>query len=250
MGILEKLCELAGKEVGVREEPDGSNRVKYNDWYYGRSVSGPAYPWCMVFMQWLAASAGLPVLRTASCTTLARWAKERGEWVTKDFCRGDWVEFDFSGRRKITQHVGLVIGTRPGYVVTIEGNTSGKNASNGGQVQRRERRLSCVTGAWRPPYEKLEKEKQGMIKRYRRIEDIPKAFQSTVRLLTEAGVITGYGGAGTVKEDMILDLSHDMVRMLVFGYRGGAFDRALLAAGKSAAVPLCPPSGGESGGPA
>ena len=66
-GILEFICWLAQNEIGVVEKPSGSNRVKYNDWYYGKSVSGDAYPWCMVFVQWLADAADLPVLRTPSC---------------------------------------------------------------------------------------------------------------------------------------------------------------------------------------
>lgn len=59
MKLFEDICELARKEVGEEEKPSGSNCVKYNDWYYRRSVSGPAYPWRIVFMQWLAHAAGL-----------------------------------------------------------------------------------------------------------------------------------------------------------------------------------------------
>lgn len=232
--MLEDICRLAQKEVGVAEKPSGSNCVKYNDWYYGKSVSGSAYPWCMVFMQWLAHGVGLPVLRTASCTALAGWAKERGQWVTKDFRRGDWVEFDFSGRHEKTQHVGLVLEAYSGYVVTIEGNTGSKSQNNGGQVLRKERKAAVITGAWRPPYEMYEKEKPAAVKRYRHLGEIPKAFREPIRQLMEIGVISGYGSAET--EDLILDISHDMVRMLVFGYRGGAYDRALLAAGKPAVI--------------
>ena len=39
-------------EVGVKESPSGSNKVKYNDWFYGKTVRGSAYPWCMTFVQW------------------------------------------------------------------------------------------------------------------------------------------------------------------------------------------------------
>lgn len=246
-GILEFICWLAQNEIGVVEKPSGSNRVKYNDWYYGKSVSGDAYPWCMVFMQWLADAADLTVLRTPSCSKLAQWAKAQREWVTKNFRRGDWVEFDFSGQRRITQHVGLVLEAHSNYVDTIEGNTSSGNQSNGGQVQRRKRKISLITGAWRPPYAQLEKERAAAARRYRRMGDIPEVFREIIRQLMEIGVISGYGSAETDPENVTLDLSHDMVRMLVFGYRGGAYDRALLAAGRPAVISLCsPPDTGAS----
>lgn len=39
-------------EVGVKESPKNSNRVKYNTWFYGREVRGASYPWCMVYVCW------------------------------------------------------------------------------------------------------------------------------------------------------------------------------------------------------
>ena len=47
-----KLVEIAISQVGVKESPAGSNNVKYNTWYYGRAVSGDAFPWCCVFVEW------------------------------------------------------------------------------------------------------------------------------------------------------------------------------------------------------
>ena len=52
MATVNSLLELARRQLGVKEDPPGSNKVKYNAWYYGREVSGAAYPWCMVFVQW------------------------------------------------------------------------------------------------------------------------------------------------------------------------------------------------------
>ena len=42
----ETILNIARGELGVRESPAGSNRVKYNRAYYGREVSGSSYPWC------------------------------------------------------------------------------------------------------------------------------------------------------------------------------------------------------------
>ena len=47
-------------EVGVKESPKNSNRVKYNTWFYGKEVRGSAYPWCMTFVQWCFAHAKEP----------------------------------------------------------------------------------------------------------------------------------------------------------------------------------------------
>ncbi len=55
-----RLVEIEKSQIGITEYPSGSNRVKYNSWYYGKSVSGTDYPWCCVFQVWcFAALAGI-----------------------------------------------------------------------------------------------------------------------------------------------------------------------------------------------
>lgn len=44
------LLATARAELGVKEKPAGSNRVKYNVWFYGKNIS--AY-WCCTFVCWL-----------------------------------------------------------------------------------------------------------------------------------------------------------------------------------------------------
>ena len=90
MAAAERVLSIARRELGTKESPANSNRVKYNAWYYGREVSGSAYPWCMVFVQWVFAQAGvkLPV-KTASCGALMNAAKRAGRWVTGDYRSGD-----------------------------------------------------------------------------------------------------------------------------------------------------------------
>lgn len=157
MATAEQLIELAQKEIGVAEEPPGSNRVKYNTAYYRREVSGSSYPWCCVFMWWLFQQANCGELfyggkRTASCGTLATWAKQKGRFVSDEFLPGDLVFLGFSGNK--IQHIGLVERVKPdGSLVTIEGNTSGENQTNGGCVQRKTRMKKYVRGGFRPAYE-------------------------------------------------------------------------------------------------
>ena len=40
----ERILSAARAEIGVKESPANSNRVKYNTAYYGRAVSGSAIP--------------------------------------------------------------------------------------------------------------------------------------------------------------------------------------------------------------
>lgn len=47
------IINTAKSQVGVKEVPAGSNKVKYNKWFYGKDVSGSGYPWCMVFVSWV-----------------------------------------------------------------------------------------------------------------------------------------------------------------------------------------------------
>lgn len=93
MNQIDALIEVATAQIGTAEDPRGSNNVKYNTAYYGRPVSGSSYPWCMVFVWWCFREAGLSSLfydggKTASCTTLMKWAQFRGEWVTEGYRTG------------------------------------------------------------------------------------------------------------------------------------------------------------------
>lgn len=66
--------------------------------------------------------------------------------------------------------------------------------------------------------------------RYEKLNDIPESFQPIIKNLMDAKVIAGDGSDPAGNNDVI-DLSHDQVRTLIFLYRGGAFDRKLIAMG-------------------
>jgi len=205
MEPLETLLQLARQQLGVRESPPGSNRVKYNTAYYGREVSGAAYPWCCVFQWWLFREAGLSGLfygggRTASCGTLAAWARARGRFVSGDFRPGDLVFLGFTGDGTI-QHIGLAESVRPGEVTTIEGNTGAGSDANGGEVQRRVRPVRLIRGAYRPAYEEGDSVTQQQFDEMmdawlrRRAAQEPSAFSAQARAWAEkAGIFQG--GAG------------------------------------------------------
>lgn len=160
MTQVQKILDLARGELGTREMPANSNRVKYNTAYYGREVSGTEYPWCCVFLWWIFSQAEESALfyggeRTASCSTLAAWAQKNGRLVKEAYQPGDLVFLRFSG--KTIQHIGLVESVRTdGMLVTIEGNTSTSSDANGGEVLRRIRAVEQAAGAYRPAYEEEE----------------------------------------------------------------------------------------------
>lgn len=146
------IIKAAQKEIGVTEYPPGSNKVKYNTWYYGREVQGADYPWCAAFISWLFRDTKL-VIKTASCATMGNWFKNNKRWFTEPQ-PGDIVFYKFKTTRNNnwTNHVGIVESINAdGSIITIEGNTSISSNDNGGAVMRR-KRSSSIVGYGRPAY--------------------------------------------------------------------------------------------------
>ena len=156
---LNKVIEIARAELGVTENPPGSNRVKYWQDY------DPAYqgqPWCVCFLWWVFQQAGERKAffgdgNTASCGTLLRWYREQGLTVpVEDVQLGDIVLLNFHGG-KDPEHCGLVVGKGVEnfylFVKTIEGNTSsGGSQDNGGAVCEKERYERQIVAVCRPRY--------------------------------------------------------------------------------------------------
>ena len=140
-------------EVGVTEYPPNSNNVKYNTLFYGKRVSGAAYPWCCTFIWWIMQSCGVPVPKTASCMEMGDYFKKHGRWYTEPQI-GDLVFFKFKTNSRWTNHIGLVIAVRGNEITTIEGNTSVNSDDNGGAVMKRQRSKNIV-GYGRPVYDNV-----------------------------------------------------------------------------------------------
>ncbi len=160
MSNTDKVLNIARRELGVKEDPPESNRVKYNTWFYGREVRDTAktkYPWCMAFVQWVFAQAGQPLpFVTASCSGLLGWYRQnRPECIVKDPEPGDIIIYTFS-------HTGILESAQGGIVTAIEGNTSAGDDANGGQVQRRQRGRSLVKAYIRPHAGQKKEEDEDM----------------------------------------------------------------------------------------
>lgn len=154
MGTVEDVIATARKELGVKESPPNSNNVKYNTWYYGRSVSGTQYAWCMVFCQWVYKGCNISLPSgTASCTAMMEAAKKACCFVTSNYKQGDLLLFDFKGSRNSPQHCGILDKISGSVYCSIEGNTGVGNDADGGMVMIRERKLSQIVGAVRPKFQ-------------------------------------------------------------------------------------------------
>lgn len=138
------------KEIGTSEYPPNSNAVLYNQWYYGKPVSGAAYPWCAAFISWLFKD-NMLVKKTASCAEMLTWFEKNGQ-IVKNPQAGDIVFFKYNTNNRRTNHVGIVIGVQGDKISTVEGNTSMTSNDNGGSVLQRIRSSKIVAYA-RPNYE-------------------------------------------------------------------------------------------------
>lgn len=167
---VNQILALAKKQVGVVESPRNSNNVKYNTWYYGRKVSGEAYSWCCVFINWLFHELNADQLfcdgkKVAYCPTVHEWAKEKKLVVydkskpystIKNGKPGDLILFDWSGNHSSRDHVAIIVSkNKDGSYNTIEGNTSPTNAgsqSNGEGVYKKVRPTRFISAIVRPKY--------------------------------------------------------------------------------------------------
>lgn len=95
----------------------------------------------------------------------------------------------------------------------------------------------CIGNALVDTYGGNIKEDEDDMVRYRTLNEIPtdNGFQDTIRTLMDARIING-DGSDPVGNNDVIDLSIDMVRMLIFNYRGGCYDAKLKAIGLQPAV--------------
>ena len=81
--------------------------------------------------------------------------------------------------------------------------------------------------------EEIEEEENEV--RYKQLKDIPEWARPTIKKLMDADILGGDGSDPDGNED-IIDLSHDMMRVLILNYRGGCFDKQFIAKGMEPAV--------------
>lgn len=144
MTQAEKLVSVAVSQLGEHEDPPGSNMTKFGAAYGWNGVA-----WCMIFVWWCFKQSGLADLfyngnKTASCTTLMKWAANNGLFVVGDYRKGDVFMYDYDNVPGDSEHTGIFTGERTGAgYIAIEGNYADK-------VARVTREASEIIGAFRP----------------------------------------------------------------------------------------------------
>jgi hypothetical protein len=134
-----RMLATAAQEIGVAEEPSGSNDGRRIGAYRKADGSVAGMPWCATFVSWAAREAGAPIGENgqgfASVEQIDAWGRRTGRFVppTATPRPGDIVLY--GGR-----HVGIVESVGPGErLTTVEGN-------HGNRVERVTRTRAEATG--------------------------------------------------------------------------------------------------------
>jgi len=167
IALVEDALRIAAGEIGVREEPPGSNRSERIDEYIRAAGLDPedpfrrgkkrGYPYCAALLVWAFARAARkhgiasPCPRTAKVARL--WERAPAWARTKTPSRGaifihllEPNDPESDGHAGIVEHV--ILGT-PGFLLTIEGNTGpqgavGQDDRDGDGVRAKRRELKYV----------------------------------------------------------------------------------------------------------
>ena len=154
MAVAKDIVTWAASQIGVKESPANSNKVKFWDMYNERcGVNLQGAPWCACFASLAWDIAGVDKMtkdldKYRWCPGIVSDAKAKGLWRTREQGGnpGDKVIF---GNKGTACHVGIVEKVISGTKYqTIEGNTSTTSNDNGGAVMRRTRELGTVGSSW------------------------------------------------------------------------------------------------------
>lgn len=151
------FINIALGELGVHEEPPGSNVTKYGQMYGMYPAS-----WCMQYISYVWRTLGLPIppgsqsnLGWASVGFFLDSARKAG-WVTptNNIQPGDVVCYIWQQGETWPDHVGIVVDVYgDGSLLTVEGNSNGPD-NVGDEVARHVRPRSWeILAVVRPPFD-------------------------------------------------------------------------------------------------
>jgi len=136
--------QIALSQLGVTEEPKGSNSGKMVNEYLKSVGLNPGYSWCMAFVYWCFKQSEIGVddlVRTGG--VLRQWNETPPEFKVKHPEPGDIFIMDF-GKGK--GHTGLVVSVDGDSFLTIEGNSDSSGSRTGGMVCQNHRKTSSCKG--------------------------------------------------------------------------------------------------------
>jgi len=147
------VIDIAASQIGVVEQPRGSNRGPEVDVYIRTAGLDPAadsFPWCVCFLYWVFDQAAKikgidnPLPKTAGVIALWTLARHtdaqivhKSEVSAQTVKPGMIFALNLGGGKG---HAGLVIEVSGDHIVTIEGNTNPGGSSDGFGVFRRDAR--------------------------------------------------------------------------------------------------------------
>lgn len=242
MTAIERLLTTARAEIGYAEKETNSQldhptaNAGDNNWTkYARDLDAlgvyagkkNGYAWCDMFVDWcfiktFGLEQGMSLTcqpmngHGAGCTASANYYKQKKRFHTGMPQPGDQIFFTNDGG-KTMNHTGIVEKVEGTRIYTIEGNTSSTPGvvPNGGMVRGKSYTMGYlkIGGYGRPDYSIIEEEEEEM--RYNAVAECPEWARETIQKLVNKGYLSGDGQG--------LDLSHDMVRLLVIQDRAGVF---------------------------
>jgi len=138
--MINKIVEIASKEIGTTEVPKNTNKNKYGKWFGLDGV-----PWCGEFVSWCYFMAGFPLPKIgftkgfAGCQTAVAYFV-KNNMITKNPVAGNIVFYDWNNDGRF-DHTGIFVKwvIKGETFLAIEGNTAIGNDSNGGEVMLRTR---------------------------------------------------------------------------------------------------------------
>lgn len=156
------IVAVALAEVGAEgslEVPGGSDKVKYNDWFYGNSNSN--YAWCCAFVAWCANECGYLdsglFKKTASCTDMYDYLVNKKGFSSfpNKSCTpfggtsytpvpGDIMFFWDDSDSTPFCHIGIIYDVDETHFYVVEGNTTANGAIPGGGVAQKK----YAKGSW------------------------------------------------------------------------------------------------------
>ena len=142
----EAALKVGREYVGVKENPPGSNKVMFSEWY------GIVGPWCAMFVTYCMVKAGSKTFAKGSlyayCPYIlsdARLGKGMTIVQEDDAESGDIVLYSWN-KDGVANHVGIVATPPHGGIsfIALEGNTGIGADSDGGEVMVRQRHIDDV----------------------------------------------------------------------------------------------------------
>ena len=139
-GAGQAVLNLVRAEVGVAEQPPGSNDAPRIAQYRQATAGSGVGPWCAYFVSWASREAGVPLGDAGQgfgrVDDVYAWAQRAGKAIpagTQPPQPGDLIVWD--------EHIGVVEAVLPdGSIQTVEGNSSDQvsrrthDASGGGAI--------------------------------------------------------------------------------------------------------------------